>query len=149
MVTVPEREARSGALRIPLLLAAGVLLVFVAALSISVGAKDIPLAEVWGYVFSPDGGDDAGIVQDQRIPRTILGIAVGAALGAAGALMQTLTRNPLADPGFDTVERGGFAPLDIVQAQAIGAPTPLSVPWAIEHVTPIIEKAVAGDGPQS
>lgn len=106
MVTVPEREARSVALRIPLLLAAGALLVVVAALSISIGAKEIPLADVWGYVFSPDGSDDAGIVQDQRIPRTILGIAVGAALGAAGALMQALTRNPLADPGLLGVNAG-------------------------------------------
>jgi iron complex transport system substrate-binding protein len=64
------------------------------------------------------------------------------------AVRKTFTSQP-AFKSFDTVEQGGFAPLDIVQAQAIGAPTPLSIPWAIENVTPVIEKAVAGDGPTS
>lgn len=64
------------------------------------------------------------------------------------AVRKTFTGQP-AFKSFDTVEQGGFAPLDIVQAQAIGAPTPLSIPWAIEHVTPVIEQAVAGDGPTS
>lgn len=64
------------------------------------------------------------------------------------AVRKTFTSQP-AFKSFDTVEDGGFAPLDIVQAQAIGAPTPLSIPWAIDHVTPVIEKAVAGDGPTS
>lgn len=64
------------------------------------------------------------------------------------AVRKTFTSQP-AFKSFDTVEQGGFAPLDIVQAQAIGAPTVLSIPWAIENVTPIIEQAVAGDGPKS
>lgn len=128
MVTVPQREARSGVLRIPLLLAAGALLVVVAALSISVGAKDLPLADVWGYVFRPDGSDDAGIVQDQRIPRTILGIAVGAALGAAGALMQALTRNPLADPGLLGVNAGAATAI-VISLAAFGASEPSVQVW--------------------
>jgi iron complex transport system permease protein len=128
MVTVPEREARPVALRIPLLLAAGALLVLVVALSISVGAKSIPLADVWGYVFRPDGSDDAGIVQDQRIPRTILGLAVGAALGAAGALMQALTRNPLADPGLLGVNAGAATAIVIALA-ALGTTEPSGQVW--------------------
>lgn len=64
------------------------------------------------------------------------------------AVRKTFTGQP-AFQGFDTVENGGFAPLDIVQAQAIGAPTVLSIPWAIGNVTPVIEQAVAGDGPTS
>ncbi len=123
MVSVPQREARSAALRIPLLIVAGALLIVVAALSISVGAKSIPLTDVWGSVFSPDGSDDAGIVQDQRIPRTILGIAVGAALGAAGALMQALTRNPLADPGLLGVNAGAATAIVIAMA-ALGTADP-------------------------
>lgn len=128
MATVPERQARSVALRIPLLVAAGALLLIVAALSISVGAKQIPLADVWGYVFRPDGSDDAGIVQDQRIPRTILGIAVGAALGAAGALMQGLTRNPLADPGLLGVNAGAATAIVIALA-AFGVSEPSAQVW--------------------
>ena len=46
------------------------------------------------------------IVVDQRIPRTVLALLVGAALGVAGALMQGLTRNPLADPGLLGVSAG-------------------------------------------
>ena len=57
------------------------------------------------------GGDsqDAAIVRDLRVPRTLLGIAVGASLGVAGALMQALTRNPLADPGLLGVNAGASA----------------------------------------
>lgn len=128
MVTVPEREARAGAPRIPLLVAAGGLLVLVAALGISVGAKSIPLADVWGYVFSPDGSDDASIVHDQRMPRTILGIAVGAALGAAGALMQGLTRNPLADPGLLGVNAGAATAI-VIALVALGTTEPAAQVW--------------------
>ena len=46
---------------------------------------------------------------DQRLPRTLLGLAVGVALGAAGALMQALTRNPLADPGVLGINWGASA----------------------------------------
>jgi iron complex transport system permease protein len=49
------------------------------------------------------------VVRELRVPRTILGIAVGAALGLAGALMQALTRNPLADPGILGVNAGAAA----------------------------------------
>jgi iron complex transport system permease protein len=49
------------------------------------------------------------IVTDLRVPRTILGLLVGAALGLAGALMQALTRNPLADPGLLGVNAGAAA----------------------------------------
>jgi iron complex transport system permease protein len=52
---------------------------------------------------------DAVIVLEQRLPRTLLGLAVGVALGAAGALMQALTRNPLADPGVLGINWGASA----------------------------------------
>lgn len=47
------------------------------------------------------------------------------------------------------IERGGFVPLDLIQAQAQGAPTVLSIPWAIEHVLPLVQDGVAGKGPKS
>jgi iron complex transport system substrate-binding protein len=46
------------------------------------------------------------------------------------------------------VRRGGFVPLDLVQAQAQGAPTVLSIPWAIDHVVPLIERGLKGEGPK-
>ncbi len=94
---------------VPALALALAALLAVCLLSISVGARPIALDRVWSLVFHPDGSDDAIIVQDLRIPRTILGLIVGAALGVGGALMQALTRNPIADPGLLGVNAGAAA----------------------------------------
>ncbi|GLU47561.1 FecCD family ABC transporter permease [Nocardiopsis ansamitocini] len=88
-----------------LLLALGVLALFVL-LSIAVGAKSIPPGTVWNALLHYDGSYDHVVVRELRLPRTVLGIAVGAALGLAGALMQALVRNPLADPGILGVNAG-------------------------------------------
>ncbi|GAA0924486.1 iron ABC transporter permease [Nonomuraea longicatena] len=83
------------------------LLVLAAALaSLAFGARQISLPDVWSAIFSPTGTGDDVVVRTLRVPRTILGIAVGAALGIAGALMQGHTRNPLADPGLLGVSAG-------------------------------------------
>ncbi|MDX6740063.1 FecCD family ABC transporter permease [Actinocorallia sp. A-T 12471] len=86
-----------------------VLLAVISVLSLAVGAKPIPLADVWHVLLHRDGTDDSIVVWERRIPRTLLGIAVGAALGLAGALMQALSRNPLADPGLLGVNAGAAA----------------------------------------
>ena len=79
----------------------------VAFLSIAVGSKSIPLGPVWEALRHYDPSiDDHVIIRSLRTPRTVLGIAVGAALGLAGAVMQGVTRNPLADPGILGVEAG-------------------------------------------
>ncbi|MEV7085418.1 iron chelate uptake ABC transporter family permease subunit [Streptomyces sp. NPDC093085] len=83
-----------------------VLLLAAAALSLAVGTEQIPLSDVRSALFSPTGSRFDGIVRELRLPRTLIGIAVGAALGVAGGLMQTLTRNPLADPGLLGVNAG-------------------------------------------
>ena len=83
-----------------------VLLVLAGLLSLAVGSRRIPLGTVIDVLFHPDGSDASTIVHDLRIPRTVLAIAVGIALGIAGALMQGHTRNPLADPGLLGVEAG-------------------------------------------
>ncbi|GAA4735349.1 FecCD family ABC transporter permease [Phytohabitans rumicis] len=75
-------------------------------LSVSVGTRSIPLGTVWDAIVHFDGSPDQLVVRDLRVPRTVLGLAVGAALGLAGALMQALTRNPLADPGILGVNAG-------------------------------------------
>jgi iron complex transport system permease protein len=62
---------------------------------------------VWDAVWHYDPTlDDHLIVRSLRVPRTVLGLAVGAALGLAGAVMQGVTRNPLADPGILGIEAG-------------------------------------------
>jgi iron complex transport system permease protein len=77
--------------------------------SVAVGAKSIPFDVVWRQLLHSDGGGDAVVIHSLRLPRTFLGLAVGAALGLAGALMQALTRNPLADPGLLGVNAGASA----------------------------------------
>lgn len=76
------------------------------ALSLTIGSNPIPFSHAWELLLRPDGTLESGVIHDQRIPRTILVIIVGLALGVAGALMQALTRNPLADPGILGVNAG-------------------------------------------
>jgi len=82
------------------------LLVVLCVLSIAVGTRQIPPADVIKALFSHDRPDVEGIIWGSRIPRTALGLLVGAALGLAGAVMQALTRNPLADPGLLGISAG-------------------------------------------
>lgn len=89
------------------LAAAALVLVFLA--SLAFGAQPLSPAEVWAALGADDGSEAAYIVREFRLPRATLGLAVGAALGVAGALIQALTRNPLADPGILGVNAGaGF-----------------------------------------
>lgn len=75
--------------------------------SIALGAKEIGVSTVFEAFDSYDGGlDDHVIVRELRVPRTVLGLLVGIALGLAGAVMQGVTRNPLADPGLLGVDAG-------------------------------------------
>jgi iron complex transport system permease protein len=82
------------------------LLVLVGLVSLAVGSKALPLGTVIDVLLSPDGSEASTIVNSLRLPRTLLAIAVGAALGIAGALMQGHTRNPLAEPGLLGVSNG-------------------------------------------
>ncbi|WP_330238232.1 FecCD family ABC transporter permease [Streptomyces sp. NBC_00525] len=84
-------------------------LVLVCFASIAIGAKAMPLSHVWHGLFHYAGSGDDVLVRDVRVPRTMLGLVVGAALGLAGAVMQALTRNPLAEPGILGVNAGASA----------------------------------------
>lgn len=75
--------------------------------SIAVGAKSMPWSHAIDALFAYDPTiEDHLIVRELRMPRTILAMAIGAALGLAGAVMQGVTRNPLADPGLLGVNAG-------------------------------------------
>ncbi|WP_229402726.1 iron chelate uptake ABC transporter family permease subunit [Micromonospora okii] len=96
--------------RATLLLGSVALLVVAAGASMAVGARPVAVGEVWRALTDFAGTTDHHVVRDIRLPRTVLGVCVGTALGAAGMLIQTLTRNPLAEPGVLGVTAGaGFA----------------------------------------
>jgi iron complex transport system permease protein len=83
-------------------------LVAVAVLSVGFGARFLSPAEVWAGLWDP-AAPSYHIVHEMRLPRTLLGLMVGTALGLAGAIMQALTRNPLADPGLLGINAGASA----------------------------------------
>ena len=82
------------------------LLSIMAIFSISLGAKSIAFSKVIDVLLGndPDSLETAIILQ--RIPRTVFGILAGGALGISGALMQSITRNPIADPSILGVNTG-------------------------------------------
>jgi iron complex transport system permease protein len=124
-VTLRRRTTSTRALGLLLAIAA---LAFTLLLSIGVGAKPIALHRVWELLLHPDGSDDAIVIRDLRIPRTMLGLLVGAALGVAGALMQALTRNPLADPGLLGVNAGAATAI-VLGVSLLGLTSPMSYIW--------------------
>ncbi|MDO4918334.1 iron chelate uptake ABC transporter family permease subunit [Kocuria sp.] len=76
-------------------------------LSMAVGARPVPPAELWHFLTAPAPEDPLSqVVWQSRVPRTLLVLLTGAALGVAGGLMQAVTRNPLADPGILGVNAG-------------------------------------------
>jgi iron complex transport system permease protein len=75
-------------------------------LSLAIGASDVPFGTVLDALTDFDNSSDHIIVRDLRVPRTVLGLIVGMALGIAGALIQALTRNPLADPEILGINAG-------------------------------------------
>lgn len=83
-----------------------ILLAVVVFLSLMIGAKPLPIKVVWDALFTSTNSYDSTIIQNSRIPRTLIALAVGPAFGLAGALIQALTRNPLADPGILGVNAG-------------------------------------------
>jgi ABC-type Fe3+-siderophore transport system permease subunit len=129
---VPRRDAarrppRSRRL-VGLLLLLG-LLVAACVASIAVGTRSIGLGEVWrGLLDSGLTSEEAVIVRQLRVPRTVLGVLVGLALGVSGALMQGHTRNPLGDPGLLGVTAG--ASLAVVGSIAVlGITSPSGYVW--------------------
>ncbi|MFE3443591.1 iron chelate uptake ABC transporter family permease subunit [Nocardia sp. NPDC059180] len=87
-------------------LLAAAALVALCLISLLVGAKSIPVQDVWSALWGDERSPDHLIVIDYRLPRTLLGLLAGIALGVAGCLMQGLTRNPLADPGLLGINAG-------------------------------------------
>jgi iron complex transport system permease protein len=122
----PPRRTSSRALGLVACAAVVAVLCFV---SLAVGARVTPLHAVWDAVFAYDPGNtDHLVIRELRLPRTILGVLVGATLGLAGAVMQGVTRNPLADPGILGVNAGA-ALLVVLGISAFGVTSILGYVW--------------------
>lgn len=151
----------------PVALAAGLallcaLLAVVVLLGITVGARPIGLGDIWNAFFAYDAkATSHRIILELRVPRTVIGLIVGAALGLAGAMLQGATRNPLADPAILGINAGaalcvvlGIMLFGIGSLQGyvwlafIGAGTAMAIVYAIaslgrEGATPV-KLALAG-----
>lgn len=87
--------------------AGAMLLALLAMASLVIGSRPIPPGQVLGALTAFDASNDLHlIVRELRLPRTLLAVFAGAALGLAGAVMQAVTRNPLAEPGLLGVNSG-------------------------------------------
>ncbi|WP_458681787.1 FecCD family ABC transporter permease [Prescottella equi] len=104
------------------------LLVLVLFASVAVGARPLSFAEVFHALFSSTDSETDIIVHTLRIPRTLLGLVVGIALGVAGALIQGHTRNPLADAGLLGLNAGA-AFLVVIAIYAFGLTAPSQYLW--------------------
>ncbi|WP_371615630.1 FecCD family ABC transporter permease [Streptomyces sp. NBC_00454] len=111
----PARTLIPGRRRTPVLLTGGLLavLVLLALVSAGVGAYGIPLGDVLGSVQHRLGLGGAAldrvgesVLWNVRLPRVVLALLVGAGLGCAGALMQGVFGNPLAEPGVIGISAG-------------------------------------------
>jgi iron complex transport system permease protein len=125
-------------------------LALVAFLSVTQGSRSIGLGEVLAALsgLQSDGTITSTVTLDLRVPRTLLGILVGAALGVAGAVLQGVTRNPLADAGIMGVNSGAaaFVVLAVVVLGVRGVGTSVWFAFAGAIVAIVLVYAVASLG---
>jgi iron complex transport system permease protein len=108
---------------IPLFLFGLAALLLCAAFSLALGARSVSLGTVADALFGNAHGREALVVTGLRLPRTVIGLAVGAALGVAGAVAQGITRNPLASPTTLGINAGaGFAVVVAIFALKLNSP---------------------------
>ncbi|NNN37541.1 iron chelate uptake ABC transporter family permease subunit [Streptomyces sp. S3(2020)] len=105
--TAPAPPTRRAIRALGLLVSVAILLL-VALASIAIGAKELSMGQVWHGLFE-NSGTYGDVVVSERVWRTLLGLLAGAALGLSGAVLQALTRNPLADPGLLGINAGASA----------------------------------------
>jgi iron complex transport system permease protein len=90
------------------LLAALAGVVIIAMLSFRIGSISISTQDAWDALFNYDAANyNQTVVRSLRLPRTVIALGVGAGLAVAGAVMQAVTRNPLAGPSILGVSSGG------------------------------------------
>lgn len=130
VAAAPSRSAAAGVSRqVGVLVAAGVLVVVGVVLSLALGVREVSIGESWRALTDPVAGNvDHAVIRGQRVPRTVIALLAGAALGLAGVLSQGITRNPLADPGLLGLNAGAALGI-VVAATAFGIVSPLGSVW--------------------
>lgn len=127
-IAPPDDRCSARGRRVVGLFATAVVLALVCVLSLAIGTENVSLPTVWRAVTDYTDTGNEWIVHDLRIPRTMLGIVVGIALGLSGALIQGITRNPLADTQILGINSG--AGLFVVAAIAfLGLRSAWSYVW--------------------
>lgn len=122
-------RVRTGSRAALLVVLLGVLLLALCLMSLAFGALRVPLGQVVETLFGDAPGSRIeNVVWSVRVPRTALALAAGAALGLSGALMQALTRNPLADPGLLGVSAGAAFAI-VLSAGVLGIGTLYGYIW--------------------
>ena len=103
--------------RLGVLATAAILLVFIIALSLSVGSVQVSLGKIVGILFGKKGeGLPVQIVRNIRLPRTLVGLLVGMNLAVSGILLQGIIRNPMASPNIIGVNAGAGLAAVVVMA---------------------------------
>lgn len=123
---IERSGVRSKRFIIPVML---LFLVLIALVSLSVGAISIPAYQIFGWAISqlnvidnPLSAIQETVLLNIRLPRIIVGIAVGGALGVSGAALQGLFRNPLVEPGLIGIS-GGASLMAVLAIVLINATT--------------------------
>ncbi|MEU7143292.1 iron ABC transporter permease [Nocardia sp. NPDC046473] len=123
MSSVDTKRAAPQRHRIAVLLFGFAALLLCIVLSLALGARSVAPGTVVEALFGGGQGRDAMVITGMRLPRTLVGLAVGAALGLAGAVVQGITRNPLASPTTLGINAGaGFAVVTAIYALHLTRP---------------------------
>lgn len=119
--------------------------------SLSVGSSSMGASRSWELLLHPDGSQESTVIHELRVPRTVVAVAVGASLALAGALMQAMTRNPLADPGVLGVNAGASLAvvLGVTWGLAVGIEQYLWFAFAGAAVAAVGVQVLAGTARQS
>ncbi|WP_269432059.1 FecCD family ABC transporter permease [Saccharothrix sp. ST-888] len=142
--------------RVLWLTAALTVLLLAVVLSLAVGSRTVPFTDTLDALLHGDGSANAVVVRELRLPRTVVGLAVGAALGLAvgaalgltGTVMQGLTRNPIADPGILGVSHRAAAGV-VLAISAFGVGSLTGYVWfgfAGAVIATVAVYALAGSG---
>ncbi|MFJ8676444.1 FecCD family ABC transporter permease [Streptomyces sp. NPDC093589] len=140
----PARRGR----RLGLMAVAVLALLLAVLFSLAVGSRQLAPSQVLNALFHGGGSEAAQVVRFLRLPRTLIGLMVGAALAMAGTVMQGITRNPIADPGILGISQGASVAVVLVIAYA-GVHTLTGYVWfafAGAGIASVVVHAIASSG---